>query len=90
MTSEHSGWMRSKRAVEYCDMTPSQWKHYSAAGLLPPCVRDTRAHKFGRVYLDTWMELRMRGLWADWKQLVQEHGERRAWDTMLGRLKEAS
>ena len=90
MTSENAGWMRSKKAAEYCDMTRSQWKHYSAAGLLPPCVRDTRSHKFGRTYLDTWMELRMRGLWADWKQLVQEHGERKAWDAMLGRLKEAS
>ncbi len=92
MTSRRKGgvadapeWMVSHKAAAYCDMTDNQWKHHR--GLRPPAVGDRRSgFRYRRSDLDAWMELRRLGLWADWKPLVQEHGEALAWEIMLVRL----
>lgn len=92
MTSRRKGgaadapaWPVSWKAAAYCDMTDAQWKHHR--GMRPPPVGDRRSgFRFRRTDLDAWMELRRLGLWADWKTLVQQHGEQVAWAVMLRRL----
>jgi hypothetical protein len=81
----YPAWMVSWKAAEYCDMTDTQWKHHR--GKRPPPVGDRRSgFRYQRTDLDAWMEMRRLGLWADWKQLREAHGEHVAWAIMLRRL----
>ena len=84
-SEQYPEWMVSHKAAAYCDMTDTQWKHHR--GMRPPPVGDKRSgFRYRRTDLDAWMELRRLGLWADWKQVRQAHGEQVAWAVMLKRL----
>ena len=87
--SQHPEWMVSWKAAEHCDMTDKQWASYRSKGGLPPYLADYRPYRHRRIDLDAWMQLRQRGLWADWKELVHRVGDSAAWAVMLRRLKDA-
>jgi len=69
--------------------TPEKVRHAIRQGWLPPARRDTIPHTWMRSDLLAREEMRRLGLFEDWRELVQEHGEHVAWAVMLKRLAKA-
>jgi len=69
--------------------TPEKVRHQVRGGWLPPARRDCKPHTWMRSDLLAREEMRRFGLFEDWRELVQEHGEHVAWAVMLKRLEKA-
>lgn len=79
-------WMEKRAGAHFIGVTLGVYRKLMEGGYLPPRRRDTKPHQWKRTDLSAFMELRRLGLFADYKQLVQAHGEAVAWEVMLRRL----
>lgn len=86
---EGAEWLDTYGVAILLSETPESVRHQVRQGWLPPARRDTKPHQWSRADLLARAEMRRLGLFADWRELVQEHGEHVTWKAMLKRLAKA-
>jgi hypothetical protein len=79
-----------RKLGDYLSISYRTLEGWKPEGFLPPHHPWTkRHHRWKKSDVDAWSELKRRGLFDDYPELRQQHGESAAWTLMLKRLADA-